>query len=223
MKSKKLFLFVENLSIIASPKQRSQPWDVTIINSKYGQHYLYACSWISAYSFVYEEFLRFNFQIRSLEWVCVFLKWPLDPTFVFLLRRQGLCLSKVYCSLQFWEDICYIGPSIFKLRILLICRPLHQHGILLTVFEPHRSHLQNYSLSLSDLIARMDIVLLLYWYCAGVMVYIVLQCIAGIVIELILYWLCTGILYSNAVQGWLLEWCCSGIVLVLYWHIVLVL
>ena len=47
--------------------------------------------------------------------------------------------------------------------------------------------------------------LVLYWYGAGVMVYIVFQCIAGIVIELILYWLCTGILYSSVVQGWLLE------------------
>ena len=81
---KAVFLFVENLSIIASPKQRSQPWDVTIINSKYGQHYLYACSWIFAHSFVYEEFLRFVFTNQEFE--------------------MGLCLSKVAT----WPNFCIL-------------------------------------------------------------------------------------------------------------------
>ena len=36
--------------------------------------------------------------------VCVFLKWPLDPAFVFLLRCQSLCLPKVLQS-AIWRGL----------------------------------------------------------------------------------------------------------------------
>ena len=166
---------------------------------------------MSAHLFVYEEFPRFYFQIRSLKWVCVFLKWLLDPTFVFLLRRQGLCLSKVYCSLQFWEDICYIGPSIYDCAY---CWYVDCYTSMAFSWQSFsyiaRIFRSSEPLFITDLIARMDIVLVLYRHCAGVMVYIVLQCIAGIVIKLILYWFCTGILYSSVLQ-----WYWSDIVLIL--------
>ena len=159
--------------------------------------------------------LDLYYQIRSLKWGCVFLKRPLDPSFVFLLRWQSLCLQRYIASACNFERICsdrvYLYRAYYWYTTYYINRNCHSFHSLTAANLRFACISSPELLLVTELIARMVTVLVLYW-----------SVLRGWLLE----WFCTGVvlvLYCSALWRWLLvlllHYCTGPVLLVLYWYI----